>query len=91
MIEQGEIVTLILSISCLIQFIVRKKQLRKVPFSSLLYISYFCLFLGFIMTVLETFFLQNLLNFLEHFAYALSTILLASWCWNIAFKNKGSL
>jgi len=91
MIEQGEIVTLILSVGCVILIIVKKNQLRRVPFFSLLFISYFCLFLGFIMTVLETFFLQNLLNFLEHFVYTLSTILLASWCWNIAFKNKGAL
>lgn len=90
MIEQGEIVTLVLGIGCMILIIIRKNQLRRIPFYSLLLISYFCLFFGLVMTVLEAFFLQNLFNFLEHFGYALSTILLASWCWNIAFKNKGA-
>lgn len=91
MIEQGEIVTLILGIGCVVLIVLRKNQLRRVPFFSLLLNSYFCLFFGLLMTVLETFFLQNLLNLLEHFGYALSTILLASWCWNIAFNEKGQL
>lgn len=91
MVEQGEIVTLILSIGCLTLIIIRKNQLRRIPFFSLLFVSYFCLFFGFVMTVLETFFLQNLLNFLEHFGYTLSTILLTSWCWNVALKAKGAL
>jgi uncharacterized protein YacL len=89
MVEQGEIVTLILGIGCVILIIIRNSQLRRIPFSSLLVISYFCLFFGLVMTVLESFFLQDLLNLLEHFGYTLSTFLLTYWCWNIAFKNKG--
>ena len=91
MVEQGEIVTLILGIGCAILIIIRKNQLRRIPFSSILFVSYFCLFLGFVMTVLETFFLHNLFNFLEHLGYTLSAIILASWCWNIAFNDKGAL
>jgi len=88
MIEQGEIITLILGIGCVILIVFRKNQLRRVPFFSLLLSSYFCLFFGFLMTVLETFFLKNLLNLLEHLGYTLNTILLASWCWNVALKDK---
>lgn len=91
MIEQSEIVTLFLAIGCVILVIIKRKQVRRFPFSSLLLISFFCLFLGLTITVLKAFFLQNLLNLLEHFSYTLSTIFLSSWCWNIAFKNKDAL
>ncbi len=88
MIEQNEIVTLFLGVGCVILIILKRDQLRRIPFSSFLLISYFCLFLSFIMTVLETYFWQNLFNLIEHFGYLLSTIFLTAWCWNIARGKK---
>ena len=40
-------------------------------------------------TILEGFCLETVLNLLEHSCYALSAVLLAVWCWKVAFGKRG--
>ena len=50
-----------------------------------------CLMLaGWILTVLEGFCCEWLLNFFEHLCYAVSSVFVAVWCWKVFGKREES-
>ena len=88
MIQQDEIIMLLLSIGCLIFILVNKKKVHRIPAAKILIAGFYTLLTGYILTILEGFFLENLLNALEHICYTSSSILMAVWCWKVFVKKK---
>ena len=87
MIQENELFMLLLGGGVFIFVLKNRLRLRRLPAFGIL-ISGFCvLFAGWILTVVETFFLERYLNYLEHICYAVSSVLTAVWCVNV-FNGK---
>ena len=79
----NEIVMLSIGMGVLIFILSNRTRLKHLAAYRIL-IAAFCLMLaGWILTVLEGFFYEWLLNFLEHLCYAASSLLLMVWCWKV--------
>ncbi len=89
MLREDEVVMLILGIIVLLFILLNWNNLKKIQSWKILFTSYLILFTGWSFTVLEGFFLESYLNFLEHLAYALSACIFAKWCWNFTTKTRG--
>ena len=88
MIQENELVTLILGMSVLAFFVAGRVRIKILPAWRMFLLAFLVLVAGWMLTVLEGFFLPDLLNLLEHLCYAASTILFALWCWRV-FADKG--
>jgi len=83
MIQENEAVMLLMATGVLVFILFNRRMILRIPAARLL-IAAFCLLLaGYVFTVLEGFFLEALLNFLEHSCYAISSILIALWCMKV--------
>ncbi len=88
MIDHSEIITFLIGIGVLIFILVNYSELKRLPSAKIL-IAAFCVMLaGWTFTILEGFFWKNILNFAEHLSYAISSVLLAAWCWRVFKKSK---
>ena len=87
MIHENEIIMLLLGLGVLIFILGNHVQLKRFPASKILMAGFYMLLGGWLLTVLEGFFWEGLLNYLEHMCYAGSSLLIAMWCWKI-FKSK---
>lgn len=90
MFEYNEIITLILGTGCMFFILNKKPQLERLPFAFLLLFSYYFLYTGWLLTVIEDFFWLNIINIIEHICYVFSSALLAFWCWNVVSKKSDS-
>jgi hypothetical protein len=81
MIQENEIVMLMLGIGASVFILVNRLQLNRLPSSNILLAGFSAALMGWILTVLEGFFVEGLLNILEHMCYAASSLLVAVWCW----------
>jgi hypothetical protein len=88
MFQENEVVMVILGFGTLLFIFSNRHQLKRLPSSATLLSSFFVLCLGWILTVLESFFFGDVLNLLEHASYAASSILLAIWCWQVLHVNR---
>ncbi|MBN2476077.1 MAG: hypothetical protein JXB62_15810 [Pirellulales bacterium] len=87
MINENELVTLLLAVGALVFILSNGAGLRRLPMAPLFVSAYGVLVLGWCFTVLEGFFWDTALNYLEHACYAASSCLLALWCW-LVFSNR---
>ncbi len=79
----NEIVMLSIGTGVLVFILSNRTRLKHLEAYRIL-IAAFCLMLaGWILTVLEGFFYEWLLNFLEHLCYAVSSLFVAIWCWKV--------
>ncbi len=83
MIQQNEIIMRLLGIGCMIFIWVNKQKVKRIPVSKTLMAGFYVLLAGYVLTILEGLFWEDLLNILEHICYAASSILMAVWCWKI--------
>lgn len=60
-------------------FYIRKVRFTDIPESGLFLAGFFCLVLSWCFTILESFIFPDILNFLEHLCYALSSFILMLW------------
>ncbi len=88
MMQENEVVTLLLGVGTLIFILGNRRQLKRLPASKILIAGFCALLAGWVLTILEGFFLQELLNFLEHTCYAGSSVLVAAWCWRVFGKEE---
>ncbi len=89
MLREDEVVMLIMGIIVLLFILLNWNYLKKIQSWNILFISYLLLLMGWSLTVLEGFFLESYLNFLEHLAYAVSACIFARWCWNYTTRTSG--
>jgi len=88
MIEQNEVVMLVLGIGVLIFVLGNYPQLKRFPSAKILVVGFCVLLAGWVLTVMEGFYLPGILNYLEHICYAVSTVLLAAWTWIVFRKGR---
>ncbi len=91
--EENEIVMLLLGVGVLILVIFRRKPLKQLPGSYLLITSFSIVLTGWTATVVEDLFehgsiYNRLFNYLEHFCYAGSTMMIAWWSYRTFFLGK---
>lgn len=88
MLQQNEIVMFLLGICVVIFTIANRTELKRLPAWKTFIAAFYTIFFSWIMTILEGFFLKEFLNYLEHIGYAVSSILLAFWCWQVFGSPK---
>lgn len=88
MIQENEIVSLLLCLGILSFILINRLQIKRLPSSDTFVYGFYIFTLSRIFTVLEGFFFENFLNLLEHACYAISSLLLLIWFWNVFVKNE---
>jgi len=86
--QTNEIVTLILAMAVWAFLIISRDKIRKLPNWKTFIASFAALSTGWVATLAEGWFWYEVLNLIEHICFAVSTILLAVWCWRI-FTRTG--
>lgn len=88
MIQENEIIMLVLGLGVLVFMLVNYSAIKRIISFSLLTAAFYVLIVGWTMTILEAFFWQSVLNFLEHISYALSAVMVAVWFWRVFAGQK---
>ena len=88
MIQENEIVMLLLGFGAFIFTLAYHARIKRIPEWHFLISGFYFILAGWFLTVIEGFFLNNLLNHLEHLSYACSSTLLVIWCWRVILGNK---
>lgn len=91
MMQESEIISFLLGLGVLAFVLVNRKQLKRIPFCSLILGSFSAILAAWTFTILEGFFLKDLFNILEHLGHTLSAVLLALWCWKTRAPGKEPL
>ncbi len=89
MIQENEVVMLLMAIGVLIFILVNRRLVMRIEAARVLVAAFCVLLAAYVFTILEGFFLEKLLNLLEHLCYATSSVLIALWCMRV-FKPKES-
>ena len=80
-IQENEIVMVILGLGVLVLVLTNRFQLKRVPSFAVLFAGFVAFMVGWIMTVVEGFLWNTLLNSFEHICYAVGSMVVAAWCW----------
>ena len=80
---ENEVVMLLLGVCVLVFILGNRERLKNLPASNILFAAFYMMLAAWILTVLEGFFYEWLLNFFEHLCYAVSSIFVAVWCWMV--------
>jgi MFS superfamily sulfate permease-like transporter len=88
MIQENEMVMLVLGLGVLILIQRTRRQLKRVPSSNIVISGFYVLLAAWVLTVLEGFYCRELFNFLEHTCYAVSSLLVATWCWKALGRGR---
>jgi len=89
MIHVDEIIMFVLGLGILAVSLINYSTLKKIDSFKTLVMTFYLLLTAWALTVFEALFAHNLLNYLEHFCYALSSIFLLAWFWKVFGKAKG--
>lgn len=87
MIQQNELLTLLIGLGALTFLLANYRSLGRVPRRGWLLAGFGAALAGWVLTVAEGFVLPQIVNALEHLAYATSSGLLAIWTW-LALKPE---
>jgi len=87
MLQENEVILVLLGSITLLLVWYNFSQIKRIPSSATLLAAYYFLFAGWLLTVFENYMLTEYLNFLEHFCYLTSSILLCKWVLNIVGDN----
>lgn len=88
MVQENEIIMAVLSLGVLTFIYLNDVHLKRVEAFKFLYAGFCAFSAGWVLTVLENFFYESLLNSLEHMSYAVGAILVAVWCWKVFGRVK---
>jgi hypothetical protein len=93
--EENEVVMLLLGVGVLLFMLLRRPQLKQLPAATLLILGFSILLSGWAATVLEGLFVEGslyyqLFNYLEHFCYAGSAVMIAWWSWRAFAVSRES-
>lgn len=88
MLHENEVVMLLLGVGIFLFILLNISHIRHISFWKILITSYSLLLIGWILTVLEGYFLESLLNFLEHLSYVMSSLVLAVWCFKVLGNSR---
>lgn len=88
MIQENELVMLIIGIGVLVFIAGNYSRFKKLPESKILIAGFLSLFTGWVLTVLEGFFWEEFLNFMQHICYIGGSVLVSIWCWKIFIRKE---
>lgn len=88
MLEEREVITLILGLCAVVFFALGWGKLRLIPRFGLLLASYAALLGGWVLTIVEIYWMGEVMNVLEHGCFALSSAVLAWWCAVVALSRE---
>ena len=80
---ENEIVMLLIGVCVLIFILGNRRRLKSLPASNILIAGFFMMLGSWILTVLEGFFWESFLIYIEHACYAVGSVLVAVWCWKV--------
>ncbi len=83
MIQPDDLVVFLIGAGVLFFFLVNRSRLMAGPHTDVLLAAFSFLLGGWFLTIAEVFLWKNILNLLEHICYALSSFMLAFWCFKI--------
>jgi len=86
-IQESEIIKLLFGLGVLIYLYINKKKIIELPHYNLLFLAYIIVLTGWILTVLEGIFYEQLLNLIEHTCNAVSSVILCLWCYQVFIKD----
>lgn len=86
MIQESEVLALLLGIGVFVFLMTNRTQLFRAPYFGIIHAAFYAVLVGWILTILEGFLWEETLNFLEHFCYMSSSVLLAVWTWRVVGK-----
>ena len=87
-VQQREILLLLLAAGVVAFTVANRPRLKRLPAHATFLAAFYLLTAGWTLTVLESLFLPDLLNALEHFCYAASSTALAVWCWRTFARRE---
>jgi len=85
---ENEVVMLLLGVGVLTFILGNRARLKHLAASKILIVGFYVLLAGWVLTVLEGFFWEGLLNYLEHLCTAVSSVLVAVWSCKV-FGGRG--
>lgn len=88
MFHENEIVMLFLCIGVLVFIFLNRKNFNTLKGWRLLLASFLLLLAACVSTVVEGFLMEKFFNYIEHFSYAGSGLILATWCYSFFKENK---
>ena len=91
---ENEIVMLLIGVVVLIFIFCNRERIKQLPASRILILAFYMMLSGWILTVLEGLFglfWEGILNFVEHLCTAVSSVLVAVWCWRVFGGRKEAL
>jgi hypothetical protein len=80
---ENEVVMLLIGVGVLIFIVGSRARLKSLPASNLLISGFYVLLASWTVTVLEGFFWEGVLNYIEHGCNAVSAVFVALWCWKV--------
>ena len=80
---ENEIVMLLIGVGVLIFILGSRPRLKSLPASNILIAGFYVLLGSWILTVVEGFFWESFLNYIEHACNAVGSVLVAVWCWKV--------
>lgn len=84
----NEIVMLLIGVGVLIFILGSRPRLKNLPASNILFAGFYVLLGSWIVTVLEGFFWESFLNYIDHGCYAVGSVLVAVWCCKVFGSGK---
>lgn len=88
MIEKSEFVLALLAMGVLLFLAGNARRFRKIPSSNILITGFLVFFAGWVLTILEGFFLNKILNLAEHICYIIGPIFIGIWCWKMFGRKE---
>lgn len=88
MIEENEIVSVLLCIGVLFFIIIYAVQIKRLPSSNLFLSGFYVFTLSRFFTIIENIYFYDIFHLLENASYAVSSILLLIWFWNVFVKRS---
>jgi hypothetical protein len=88
---ENEIVMLLIGVGVLIFILGSRPRLKSLPASNILFAGFYVLLASWTVTVLEGFFWEGVLNYIEHACHAVSAVFVAVWCWKVFGGRKEAL
>ncbi|MGB2807522.1 MAG: hypothetical protein WBC22_07270 [Sedimentisphaerales bacterium] len=85
---ENEVVMLLIGVGVLIFILGSRPRLKSLPASNILFASFYMLLVSWILTVLEGFFWEEILNYIEHACHAVSAVIVAVWCWKVFGRGR---
>jgi len=82
-VQEREIIRLILGIGALVFVLAHRPALRRLPAWGTLVTAFGVVLLGWAIGALKGALWGEILNAVEHSCYAVSSLLLAMWCWRL--------